>query len=240
MLTVPLEAPVMDVVVAIRNDLLRYGVERMLQVVGGIGRVECRSELPASTDVPTDPDPGPDSRPGADRAHGVVIVVLSEIDDTARLTLRRIGQRDTKILLLLAEEEFAELKHLPSAMVAGFVTINELNASTLRDALVRMNSGEMPMSPRLTRNLMAMVQDRAPEATTVRPRMTPREKEVIVLLVEGLSNKQIARRLRVSEHGAKRLVANILAKMDCANRTLAVVKALREGFYEEYSRTAPE
>jgi DNA-binding NarL/FixJ family response regulator len=35
-------------------------------------------------------------------------------------------------------------------------------------------------------------------------------------------------------------VANILAKMDCANRTLAVVKALREGFYEEYSRTAPE
>jgi DNA-binding NarL/FixJ family response regulator len=227
MLSVPLTVPVVDVVVCIRNDLLRYGVERMLQGIGGISKVECRLELPMPVDVVT--DQGNDS---------VVIVVLREIDDQARAGLRRIGELGAKILLLLDESEFAELTHLSSILVAGFMTVDELNASTLHDALVRMHSGEMPISPRLTRNLMAMVHDSAPKMTVARPRMTPREQEVIVLLVEGLSNKQIARRLKVSEHGAKRLVANVLAKMDCANRTLAVAKALREGFYEEYADAA--
>jgi DNA-binding CsgD family transcriptional regulator len=78
----------------------------------------------------------------------------------------------------------------------------------------------MPMSTGLARDLLTL---------PPRPRLTPREREALQLLVEGLSNKQIARRLGISEHGAKRLVANILSKMDCSNRTSAVAKALREG-----------
>ncbi|MCY0931861.1 helix-turn-helix transcriptional regulator [Streptomyces sp. H27-H1] len=57
--------------------------------------------------------------------------------------------------------------------------------------------------------------------------LTPRERETPHLLVEGLSNKLIARRLRISEHGAKRLVANVLAKMNCPNRTQAARDQLR-------------
>jgi DNA-binding NarL/FixJ family response regulator len=225
MLSVPLTVPVMHVAICIRNDLLRYGVERMLQVIGGISKVECRPGPPMPVDVVTD-------------HNDVTIVVLREIDDQARAGLQRIGELGAKILLLLDEHEFADLPHLSSVSVAGFMTVNELNASTLHDALVRMHSGEMSVSPLLTRNLMAMVHDSTPKVTSARPRMTPREQEVLMLLVEGLSNKQIARRLKVSEHGAKRLVANILAKMDCPNRTMAVAKALREGFYEEYAQSA--
>ncbi len=59
--------------------------------------------------------------------------------------------------------------------------------------------------------------------------LTRREREVLQALSEGLSNKQIARRMAISEHGAKRHVANIMAKLNCPNRTLAVSKALREG-----------
>src|SRR6266700_4144088 len=53
--------------------------------------------------------------------------------------------------------------------------------------------------------------------------------KVLVLLVEGLSNKQIARELGISIHGAKRLVANILIKLNCPTRTLAVRAALTLG-----------
>jgi DNA-binding CsgD family transcriptional regulator len=51
---------------------------------------------------------------------------------------------------------------------------------------------------------------------------------VLKLLVAGLSNKQIARQLDISPHGVKRLVSNVLAKLGCSNRTLAVALAITE------------
>ncbi|MFD0626787.1 response regulator transcription factor [Streptomyces sanglieri] len=57
----------------------------------------------------------------------------------------------------------------------------------------------------------------------------PREQQVLALLAQGFSNKQIARRIGISEHGAKRHVTNLLAKLNSPNRTLAVALALQEG-----------
>jgi DNA-binding NarL/FixJ family response regulator len=62
--------------------------------------------------------------------------------------------------------------------------------------------------------------------------LTQRELQTLSLLVDGLSNKQIARRLGVSENGAKRHVASVLAKMNCQNRTVAVALVLREGLLD--------
>ena len=62
-----------------------------------------------------------------------------------------------------------------------------------------------------------------------KPFLTARELDVLNCLARGLTNKEIARTLRISEHGAKRHVAAILAKMHCANRTMAVVRAIEEG-----------
>ncbi|WP_307961982.1 response regulator transcription factor [Salinispora arenicola] len=59
--------------------------------------------------------------------------------------------------------------------------------------------------------------------------LTPREHEVLQLLSAGLTNKQIARHLQISDHGAKRHVANVLAKMNCPNRTHAAAYALQHG-----------
>ncbi|WP_406326781.1 LuxR C-terminal-related transcriptional regulator [Streptomyces sp. NBC_00203] len=54
--------------------------------------------------------------------------------------------------------------------------------------------------------------------------------------MEGLSNKLIARGLRISEHGAKRLVANVLAEMNCPNRTQAARDQLRVGHLDRPER----
>ncbi|MBL3668648.1 response regulator transcription factor [Streptomyces sp. M2CJ-2] len=62
-----------------------------------------------------------------------------------------------------------------------------------------------------------------------RRQLTERERRVLELLVEGLSNRQIGQALEVSEHVAKRTVALVLAKLDCPNRTQAAAVALREG-----------
>lgn len=71
-----------------------------------------------------------------------------------------------------------------------------------------------------------------PEAAT-QPRahgpLTPREAEVLTLLAEGLSNKEIAARLGISEHTAKFHVNSILQKMSAQKRVEAVVRAARLG-----------
>ena len=58
--------------------------------------------------------------------------------------------------------------------------------------------------------------------------LTPREHEVLESLARGLSNREIAERLGVSEHTAKFHVASILAKLGAANRADAVGRALRK------------
>jgi DNA-binding CsgD family transcriptional regulator len=59
--------------------------------------------------------------------------------------------------------------------------------------------------------------------------LTPREREVLALLAEGLSNKAIADRLAISEHTAKFHVNAVLAKLGVQRRTEAVVRAARLG-----------
>jgi DNA-binding NarL/FixJ family response regulator len=59
--------------------------------------------------------------------------------------------------------------------------------------------------------------------------LTPREMETLEMLAEGLSNKQIAARLNISEHTAKFHVNSILGKLDAATRTEAVMRGIRTG-----------
>ena len=59
--------------------------------------------------------------------------------------------------------------------------------------------------------------------------LTPRELEVFELLAEGLSNKQIAAKLHISEHTAKFHVNSILSKLRAGTRTEAVMRGLRRG-----------
>ncbi len=70
---------------------------------------------------------------------------------------------------------------------------------------------------------------RGPASTSAPEGLTPREREVLALLAEGLSNKAIAERLDISEHTAKVHVNAVLAKLGVQRRTEAVVRAARMG-----------
>jgi two-component system nitrate/nitrite response regulator NarL len=211
------------VVVGIGNGLLRYGVERMLQLPP---EVETRA-LPGLV------------RALAEGLHegDVLIALLGEIDEPAGADeLRRLEARGVRIVLLIEDEDLAELPKVVG-LRAGFLKISSVNETTLTKAVASAASGDVPpIHPELAQDLLVLATQRN-EAPRAQLRLTPREQEALVLMVEGLSNKQIARMLQISQHGAKRLVANILAKMDCNNRTRAVSIALREGLYARYART---
>jgi len=59
--------------------------------------------------------------------------------------------------------------------------------------------------------------------------LTPRERQVLDMMAEGLGNKEIAWRLQISEHTVKFHVSSILAKLSASSRTEAVTKGLRRG-----------
>jgi NarL family two-component system response regulator YdfI len=59
--------------------------------------------------------------------------------------------------------------------------------------------------------------------------LTPRERQVLDMMAEGLGNKEIAWRLQISEHTAKFHVSSILAKLGASSRTEAVTQGLRRG-----------
>jgi DNA-binding NarL/FixJ family response regulator len=206
-----------NVIISMRRELQRFGVERMLQSLGGAVTAQVRQDLAAAIEAVT----GDEST--------VLIVASPDIDAPASAALRHAAERGAKILVLYDDRDLAKPRDLARIGSTGYLCVQELNAQVLQDALLRIRSGEIPIPPQLARNLLAMASNTADDQTRVSQRMTPRERQVLALLAEGLSNKRIADRLGISEHGAKRLVANILVKLDCPTRTLAVAKALREG-----------
>ena len=69
----------------------------------------------------------------------------------------------------------------------------------------------------------------SPEDTTLSP-LTNRQMEILQLIIEGLSNKQIAMRLGISQQTVKNHVTSILAKLNRSDRTQAAIYALRHGW----------
>ncbi len=69
----------------------------------------------------------------------------------------------------------------------------------------------------------------APESRELIESLTAREREVLEMLSQGLGNKEIAARMKISEHTVKFHVASILGKLGAATRTEAVSVALRRG-----------
>jgi two-component system, NarL family, response regulator YdfI len=96
-------------------------------------------------------------------------------------------------------------------------------------AVKAADSGLVLLTAEVTRGLAEHV--RAPLQKNDEPleQLTTRELEVLAMLAEGLGNRQIADRLRVSDHTIKFHISSILDKLDASTRTEAVTVAVRMG-----------
>jgi DNA-binding NarL/FixJ family response regulator len=111
------------------------------------------------------------------------------------------------------------------AGAAGYL-LKDAEADEVAAAIRAACRGEVHLDPaiakQLTRSLVA------PKAQTVNA-LTDREREVLVLVAQGLSNQQIADSLVISERTARTHVSNILGKLGVTSRTQAALLAIREG-----------
>jgi DNA-binding NarL/FixJ family response regulator len=117
------------------------------------------------------------------------------------------------------------------AGAAGFL-LKDAPREALVEAIRVIHAGEALLSPSVTRRL---VEDYARRGEPAQPPeailrdLTPREREVLVLVARGLSNGEIADRLVVSEATVKSHVGSILLKLGLRDRVQAVVLAYESG-----------
>ena len=132
---------------------------------------------------------------------------------------------DIKIIILTSHENDNEvLSSLASG--ANAYALKDIDTKKLINLIQTVNEGSIWIDPRITK----IVQKTFYKAEPVEKEdfnLTPREKEVLDLLVQGFSNTEIADRLTVTSHTAKAHVCNILEKLSVTDRVQAAVKATK-------------
>jgi NarL family two-component system response regulator LiaR len=126
---------------------------------------------------------------------------------------------------IIALTSFKEKEYVEGALKAGAngYLLKDVSAEELVNAIRRAVAGQPSLSPEAARVLMKNVS----EPALPHQEMTGRELEILALMVEGLSNNEIAERLIISQSTVKFHVSNILSKLGVTGRTEAVALAVK-------------
>lgn len=145
---------------------------------------------------------------------------LDGIGVTQRL---REASPDTKVVVFTS---FSDRERIVRALDAGAIgyLLKDAEPEELHAAVQAAARGEAPLTPRAAAALLA---DR--RARPVEIELTAREREVLGLVVEGFANKQIARRMGISEKTVKGHLTNLFQRIGVADRTQAALWAERTG-----------
>jgi len=141
-------------------------------------------------------------------------------------TLSRLGELRNLPMPVVAV--VGDSAHVAPAIAAGArgVVLRDQVGPGIHAALAAVRSGLTVMDTQLASSLVPSQPPREPKG---RGELTERERQVVQLLAEGLSNKLIADRLGISDHTAKFHVNGVMMKLGASTRTEAVVEAMRRG-----------
>jgi DNA-binding NarL/FixJ family response regulator len=210
---------VIRVVIADDEPLVRRGIalilraEHDIDVVGEAGDGVAVGHLVAS-------------------AHPDVVVMdvrMPEVDGVE--ATRRLAGSRPRILMISTYNVDAAVAAALRAGAAGFV-LKDAAPAELVSAVRAVHDGEGWLDPGVTRTLISEFAARPPETPptlAALARLTPREREVLVLVAHGMTNVEIAEHLIVGASTVKTHLQRILCKLGLRGRTDAVVTAYRSG-----------
>jgi len=156
---------------------------------------------------------------------------------------RRIKSQltSTSVIILTVYDNDAYVVDAVRAGAGGYL-LKDTSKDLLVHTIRAVNSGGMLIKTSLLRqailNAVGTTGDQSKEKhiDALAPNgLTPRERDVLRLVIEGQSNKEIGRSLSISEDTAKKHVQTILSKLGVSDRTQAAVKAVRAGLVAPFS-----
>jgi DNA-binding NarL/FixJ family response regulator len=148
----------------------------------------------------------------------IVLMDLSmPVMDGVEATRRIVASSDSKVVVLTS---FGDESRILDALNAGAVgyLLKHTDPDSLIEAVRSANVGDAPLDPRAGRVLL---DQRRRESTT--PELTPRELEVLQLVGDGLANKQIARRLGITERTVKAHLTSVFQRIGVTDRVQAAL-----------------
>lgn len=205
----------LSIAVAHHDELIRTGLAALVANLSLVHNVVSCADWPS---VPNLMATAPD-----------VLIIAHHLVRRDKERMATIKAPPTRAVLLLEDADNVEIAEAAGLDPGGFLVERGLTTSILLTALRQTTSGQVPMAPQVTHEMLAELQNPNRLSVLGLNQLTPREQQTLKLLVEGFSNKQIAHRLGIGINGAKRHVANVLAKLNCPNRTIAATEAVRLG-----------
>jgi len=169
------------------------------------------------------------------RAHGLPQVVLMDVEmpgQTGIELTKELHEKhpDVRVVMLTA---FSDSERVFSALKAGAVgyLLKNVSPEEIRSTVQHVAAGEPMLSGEIAgRVLLEFEREREEEHYREQlAGLTPREEEILKLLATGDSNREIAKRLFISEQTVKNHVASIFRKLQVNDRTKAALLAVRLG-----------
>ncbi len=149
-------------------------------------------------------------------------LLMPKMDGVAATKIIKERWPKTQIIILTS---FKEKEYVEGALKAGAVSylLKNVSADELISAVRKAHTGQSSLSPEAAQVLIQKMNEPAQPGQD----MTEREREILALMVEGLSNNAIAERLFVSQSTVKFHVSNVLSKLGVNSRTEAVALAVK-------------
>jgi two-component system, NarL family, response regulator LiaR len=199
----------------------------------GVVRQGVRAYLDTQSDVVVVGE-APDGEAGvalcAEHAPDVALVdlVMPGLDGVATTRGIKAASPRTQVIILTSFDEDSQA--LP-AIEAGAISylLKDVSGEALAEAVRKAAAGEPVLHPRVASRLVDALRNRPPRSQDALATLSQREREVLNLLAQGLSNSVIAEQLAIGEKTVKSHVSNILGKLHVADRTQAAVYAWRRG-----------
>ncbi len=159
-------------------------------------------------------------------------LVMPELDGIS--ATRQISElkQSTRVIALTS---FVEDDKVIPAIQAGAVSflLKDVSPTDLMEAIRAAYNGEARLHPDVIRKLMKQVVSQPTAPQLHLPELTERESEVLILVAQGLSNREIAVKLVISEKTVKSHISSLLGKLGQEDRTKLAVYAIRKHLVPE-------
>lgn len=137
----------------------------------------------------------------------------------------------TAVIMLTMHDNATYLRDAVKAGAAGYL-LKDVSKEELTDAVRQVASGGAFIESQMLKGMLSEMKPSTPAGASPAKNLTKREREILALIAEGMSNREIAAQLVVSSETVKSHVAAILEKLNVSDRTQAAIYAVRNGLVQ--------